>query len=203
MNVLYDPFPQTVSIDGREYRIVTDFREWIRLHSLVRDDTVPTEYKIRLLMQWYIDPPADIGKGIKALGDFLRAEEATGVSLPDKEKTDAATPDKGASAGDHDTENIPAFSYEEDAACIFCAFMECYGIDLESVRYMHWWKFRILFEGLNEETEIKQRIRYRLMDLSTIKDKEERKRIKKIKRAIALKTEQKPVDDFEIGDVFS
>ncbi|MFR3046115.1 MAG: Gp15 family bacteriophage protein [Veillonella parvula] len=77
------------------------------------------------------------------------------------------------------SESEPVFSYTEDASCIFAAFLEYYGIDLERVRYMHWWKFLILFEGLPEQAEIKQRMMYRKADLNSIKDKEERKRVKR------------------------
>lgn len=194
MNVLYDLFPQSVCIEEQKYRIITDFREWIRLQELVKDDTVPPEYKVKLLMQWYIDLPDNIEKALLALGDFLKAKEISGFTGGGK---------SSSREKESDGQTGPAFSYSEDAACIFCGFMECYGIDLETIPYMHWWKFRMLFEGLKEETEIKQRIHYRLIDINTIKDKEERKRIKRIKRAVALKAREKSVDDFEIGDVFS
>lgn len=33
MNILIDKFPETVRIDGEEYQIETDFREWFVLRS--------------------------------------------------------------------------------------------------------------------------------------------------------------------------
>ncbi len=190
MNVLYEPFPDSVEVKGQSCRIVTDFREWIRLLELVKDESVKPGQKAGLLMQWYLDEPPGKTEAISALVSFLRADglypyKKSHMELQGEEKAQE-----------------PSFSYTEDAHCIFCAFMECYRIDLERISYMHWWKFRMLFEGLNEETEIKQRIRYRQMDISTIKDKEERKRVKKIKRAIALREGRHLIDDYEIGDVF-
>ena len=45
---------------------------------------------------------------------------------------------------------------------------------------------------------------YRSIDPGTIRDKDERKRIKKkIQRAVALKKKQRKLDDYEIGDMFS
>ena len=190
MNVLYDPFPDSVEVKGQHCRIVTDFREWIRLLELVKDGTVKPGQKAELLMQWYLDKPPDKEEALGALAGFLRAD-----GLYPHEENSIAVQGEGK-------EQEPSFSYTEDADCIFCAFMECYRIDLEQIPYMHWWKFRVLFDGLNEETEMKQRIRYRQMDISTIKDKEERKRVKKIKRAIALREGKHPIDDYEIGDVF-
>jgi DNA-directed RNA polymerase subunit M/transcription elongation factor TFIIS len=55
---------------------------------------------------------------------------------------------------------------------------------------MHWWKFKALFEGLSDEATVKKYMYYRSVELSTIKDKdEERKRIEKIQRQIAIKRE--------------
>ena len=95
----------------------------------------------------------------------------------------------------------PLFSFSVDYPYILSGFLRDYGIDLETVDYLHWWKFRALFDGLSEDTEIKQRIMYRSMDLSTIKDKEERKRIQKIQRAIQLPAEA--LSDYDIGNAFA
>lgn len=59
----------------------------------------------------------------------------------------------------------------------------------------------MLFDGLSEDTEIKQRIMYRSIDLNTVKDKEERKRIRKIQSAIRLPEEI--LSDYEIGEMFA
>lgn len=56
----------------------------------------------------------------------------------------------------------------------------------------------MLFDGLSEDNEIKKRIMYRGIDLSEVKDPEEKKRIQKIKKLIELKQEE--LTDFEIGD---
>ncbi|UTY39382.1 bacteriophage Gp15 family protein [Allocoprobacillus halotolerans] len=51
---------------------------------------------------------------------------------------------------------------------------------------MHWWKFNALFDSLNENTELKKRIAYRMMDISKIKNKEEKRRIRRIQKQIAI-----------------
>ena len=58
----------------------------------------------------------------------------------------------------------------------------------------------MLFDGLSEDTEIKQRIMYRSVDLSAIQNKEERKRIRKIQKSIELP--QEALTDYEIGNAF-
>ena len=59
----------------------------------------------------------------------------------------------------------------------------------------------MLFDGLSEDTEIRQRIMYRGINLADIKDKEERKRIAKIQRSIQLPAEE--LTDYEIGNAFA
>ena len=59
----------------------------------------------------------------------------------------------------------------------------------------------MLFDGLSDDTEIKQRIMYRSIDLNTVKDKEERKRIRKIQSTIQLPEEM--LSDYEIGEIFA
>ena len=65
---------------------------------------------------------------------------------------------------------------------------------------MHWWEFRCLFQGLPVDTEIKQRIHYRGLELSEIKDKEERKRVQRIQNEIRLHGEE--LSDYDIGNAF-
>lgn len=188
MNPLYERFPDYVEVEGSRYRIVTDFREWIKMSELISDNDIPSQKKAELLLGWYIDLPDNLEEAIYKLGDFLSAH--------------ALEPYEDVSDSGHKKEE-PVFSYSEDAGCIFSAFLNCYGIDLETIPYMHWWKFRLLFEGLPEETEIKQRMMYRNTDLNSIKDKDERKRVREIKKRIALHKKKTPVSDFDIGDIFA
>ena len=65
---------------------------------------------------------------------------------------------------------------------------------------MHWWEFRMLFDGLSDNTEIKKRMLYRGIDLSTIKDADERKRIQRIQQEIMI-PDTGP-NDYDIGEAF-
>jgi hypothetical protein len=95
----------------------------------------------------------------------------------------------------------PLFSFRADYPYIMAGFLRDYGIDLSEIEYLHWWKFRMLFEGLSEDTEIKQRIMYRGINLEEIKDKDEKKRIRKIQNAIRLPEEI--LTDYDIGNAFA
>lgn len=78
------------------------------------------------------------------------------------------------------------YSYEFDDTYIYSAFLQQYHIDLQEVEYMHWWKFKALFDGLSEETEIVKIMGYRSINLSQIKDMERRNFYKKMKKLYAL-----------------
>lgn len=187
MNILIDKLPDVVIVNGVGYPIETDFREWIRFTKLVEDAAVPWQMKCRLFMQWYTDgTPADLVSAINALGDFL----AMKLEETEREDAPARVPK-------------PVYDFDEDMTWIYSAFREVYGINLQSIAYMHWWEFQTLFIGLPENTEIKQRIMYRNMDLSSIKDKNERKRVRKIQKAIELKKKRRKMTDYEIGDMFA
>lgn len=190
MNILYERFPESVKVNGEYYMVITDFREWLRFAELVEDDSVPWQIKCRLLLQWYTDRiPDDIEAAIYALGDFFTCKKMYQEDSEEEEEEQKRIK--------------PVFSFSEDAGCIYAAFREAYGIDLQKVNYMHWFEFRSLFDWLPDSTEIKQRIMYRAIDPGIVQDKNERKRIKKIQRAIALKQKRHKMNDYEIGDMFS
>lgn len=187
LNVLYEKFPDHVLVHGVRYPIETDFREWIRFAELVEDDAVSWQIKAELMLNWYKEYPSDIESAIYALGDFLSAKSLYQESEKNEQNQE---------------NRKPAFSFQEDAGCIYSAFVDVYGIDLQTIPYMHWWKFKTLFDWLPENTEIKQRIMYRTIDVSSIKDKEERKRVKRIQEAIALRKKVYSMSDYDIGDMF-
>lgn len=190
LNVLYEKFPDYVFVHGVRYAIETDFREWIRFSELVEDETVPWQIKVELMLQWYSnDVPEDLEAAIYALGDFLAARKLY------RESEEALEEEKNPKE--------PVFSFTDDAGCIYGAFVECYGIDLQRVPHMHWWKFKTLLDGLPHDTEFKQRVMYRNLDANSIKDKEERKRVKRIQKEIALRKKRRHLSDYEIGDVFA
>ena len=76
-----------------------------------------------------------------------------------------------------------------------------YSIDLMRTRYMHWWKFNLLLGTISGDCELKERIRYRSINVVKIKDAAERRRIRKIQAQIALPRNE-PLSDEEIASVF-
>lgn len=190
MNPLYESFPNYVVINERKVRIVTDFREYIKLIDLLKDDEVDTVDKARLILQWFLDDPGeDFSECLQALSDFV-----TNYKEQKVEKSSEGENEEG------NLQRNPVISYSQDAPYILSGFLECYGIDLTEIPYMHWWKFQMLIDGMNEGCELKKRMGYRSVDLSKIKDKEERERIKRIQKQIAIVAQS--VSSEEIGDAF-
>lgn len=190
MNLLYEPFPETVTADGQVYRIPTDFREWLRFADMLTDSALSLTEKAYLCGKWLSPEPKQITPGIvEALVGFYRADALHPAPTEPEEDADAeeAPPQR------------PYFDWSTDAAFVLGDFLRFYRIDLLTVR-LHWWTFRALFEALPDDSKCMQRIAYRSADLSGIRDKGERARIAKIQKQIALPF---VFDDEAIGEVFN
>lgn len=195
MNLFYEDLPVTIQVCGEVIPIVTDFREYIKLLDMLKDDDVSETEKILLLNEYFLKEVPDIEEGINRLSNFVS------MKVLEKDYMEEENSEEEKQEEDEQKAGKPLFSFSVDFPYILSGFLRDYNIDLLSIKYLHWWKFRMLFDGLSEDTEIKQRIMYRSIDLSSIKDKEERKRIQKIQRSIQLP--QEALSDYEIGDVFA
>lgn len=191
MNLFYEKFPESVIVNGKEIPVITDFREYIRLLDMLKSDEINDYEKTYLLGQYFLKNVPINKEAIQSLTDFvvMKSLELNKEQGEDKDNNEEQEQQKDL------------FSYSIDYPYILSGFLRDYGMDLETVEYLHWWKFRMLFNGLSEDTEIKQRIQYRGIDLSTIKDKDERKRIARIQRQIQLPIEA--ITDYDIGNAFA
>ena len=188
MNLFYEEYPTSITVQDKEIPIVTDFREYVKLMDMLRDDTLSNMEKVYFLNQYFLGCPDDFYEAVEKLTDFITMKLQNDSVYEDEQKENVAENRK------------EVYSFEYDYPFIFSAFLSEYGINIRTIKYMHWWDFKLLFDGLSEKTEIKQRIMYRSIDLSTIKDKNERDRIQKIQNAIRLP--QSKVTDYDIGDAF-
>lgn len=191
MNFFYEDLPRTVHVHGEEIPIITDFREYIRLLDMLKCEELNAMQRLTLLTQYFLYEIEVDKEAISALTEFVVMDFD---SWQKGNEEDGIEPDRHGS-------NKNLYSYEMDYPFILSGFMRDYRIDLESVEYLHWWKFRMLFDGLSEDTEIKQRIMYRGINLSDIKDKDERKRISQIQKKIQLP--QESLTDYDIGNAFA
>lgn len=191
MNLFYEAYPMSVCVGGKEIPIITDFREIVRLIDLLKAEDIEPREKMYFLLQYFKEQPEDFESAVDALSDFVTMKDFCDQSLEECETDEES--------GEEELRK-DVYSFSIDYPFIFSAFLQDYGINIRTIQYMHWWEFRMLFSGLSENTEIKQRILYRSTDLSKIKDKEERKRIAKIQRSIRLPDAE--LTDYDIGNAF-
>lgn len=187
MNLFYDEYPCEIEVNGEEIPIITNFREYVKLIDMLNDADIGPEEKVYYIRQYFKKEPGDFLKAMEELTEFVK------MSALHQENNDDQTEEQ--------RRKKDLYSFSIDYPFIFSAFLHDYGINIRTIPYMHWWEFRLLFDGLSEDTEIKQRIMYRNIDLSDIKDPEERKRISKIQKLIKL-PDGDVLSDFEIGEAF-
>lgn len=179
---LYDSLPTTVLLSCGEYPVVTYFRDWISFFEMLQDERYTPQEKIQCAMHWYMErPPCSTVDAYHGLIKFASCESIPKVGYGGKKSS------------------VISLSYRYDASCIIGDFMRYYSIDLTSAD-MHWYKFRMLLDALPDESEIKQRIGYRTINLAKIKDSAVRNRIRKIQNAIRIP--QKELEAAQIGAAF-
>lgn len=95
--------------------------------------------------------------------------------------------------------NKQIYSYEFDNDLIYSAFKNQYNVDLEEIEYLHWWKFKAMFNGLKSDNRIVEIMGYRAMELSKIKDKDMKKHYKQLQEEYELpdmRSEEEKEEDF-------
>lgn len=180
MNILVDKLP--TEYEG--LKVNTNFRSFILFELLMQDRQLSKKEKIMLSLNLFYDEiPKDIKKGIDGIVWFYtkgkEIKESGNNSKNDNKKR--------------------IYSYEYDADLIYTAFLDQYGIDLNEIEYLHWFKFKAMFEGLKSDNKICEVMGYRAIDINKIKNKDEQKKYKKLQKEWALpddRTEEEKERDF-------
>lgn len=185
-NILLDRLPQYTK---KGLKIRTDFRESIKFELLMQDNKIDEKNKIIQALKLYYYDISKITDIKQAINDILWFYACGKQKINvDNNKNENKN---------NDIKQI--YSYEFDDEYIYSAFMEQYKIDLNSVKYLHWWKFKALMNSLNENTQFVKIMGYRSIDLSKIKDKHIKLNYKKLKKQYALpdmRTKEEKEADF-------
>ena len=136
MNLLYDALPDTVTVDGKAYRIYTDYRDWLRFYDMQEDDGLSKREKLLLMLEWYIDKPP-----LSCLEEALEA--LIGFATRSEEQPEQRQEHSGRKTTDR------VLSWQYDAAYVYAAFLSVYHMDLQQVEQMHWHLFLGLFDALS------------------------------------------------------
>jgi hypothetical protein len=170
-------YPEYAEVNGKKYKINTDFRVAIKCNEIAQDETIG-DYERSLAIIYILF-------GEEALNDYESHNDLLQLAL------------KYLTCGQEmkDSDEQPDMDFVEDYAYIKTSFRSDYGINLDNEK-MHWWEFWNLMNGLsNSELGnccILNRIRnLRNFDVSEIKDDKERQKIIKAKKDVELRRYKK------------
>ncbi len=176
MNLLTDALPEAVTVAGTVYPIRTDFRVSVEFELLAQDPAVQEKDKVlRALDLYYPQIPKDIQVACGQLIWFYRCGK--------QEAQDGDGEDSG--------DGRKVYDFEHDADYIYAAFLEQYGIDLTKAKHLHWWKFRAMFRGLDDNCEFVKIMGYRGMKIPSKMPKEQKAFYRRMKRIYALPLPEK------------
>ena len=152
MNILIDDmgYPDQAIVNGERYEIRTNFRTSILFELMMQDDGLDARTKVWKGLNLYFPViPDDLSAAVDAALWFYRCgREETMLQKRMAER-------KGKKQ---------VYSFEHDAGRIYAAFLLAYKIDLQDVEYMHWWRFRYLFESLPKDCEFVRAMEYRSVE---------------------------------------
>ena len=183
-DILSDGMPEAIKVNGILFELNTDFRVWLKTGKLlnkirVAKDDEANEIFIEicdLVIRKYPEKGYVIGDELLAgLIDFYAGFPKEDNATTAKEKQDK-------------TPKPPSFDFSFDASYIYCSFASFYGIRLQTVKYMHWWEFLTLFEGLmmSDQTSVNFVVGTRQQKIKPNMPKEEKARIQKLQKQFAL-----------------
>ena len=171
---LYEPFPERITVGGREYRLTLWFDRVLRFCALLDNEDSTPEETVEAGFAWLVDcpkpPPLVVREEVlhRIIDDIIAPPKRRLSSRQSRQK---------------------CVDYAFDAAEIYASFMRDYKIDLirEQGR-LHWCAFSALFDGLSEDTPIKQimRIRTEKMPAPTSSNMEYIRRLTELKTLYAL-----------------
>ena len=167
-NIIIDTLPLTISVGGRDLPIETNFRTGMLFELMMMSGEVPEDEKIEYAVNLYFprEFPRSAAEQREAIDGMLWF-----YMCGDQDKREPAA---NGSGGDKPSIIKRIYDYEIDAPMIYAAFLSQYGIDLQDIEYLHWWKFVAMFMALHENEKIVEIMGYRSIDLAKIKNRKER-----------------------------
>lgn len=163
MNLL-EGVPESVEVKGERYPIYTDFRDWINFERLLRDDSLTTEVKAAVMLDFYVDRlPPPCPEALSGLLDFFSGENRP-VGGPSPKRV---------------------FDMEKDYSMVYSGFVQTYSINLNQIDYLHWWEFKALLDGLPEDTRLSKAMGYRAVDISKV-PKGQREQYRELQKIYSL-----------------
>lgn len=170
-NILIDKLPVEVQVGGVRYPVNYGYRAFMLIEMALYDETASEDQKLLNILNLFYkrNIPRDIPGAVDRLMWFYRCGREV------KEG-------RGGGGG-----KVRCYDFDWDASYIFSAFLTQYRMDLQETAndVLHWWKFRAMFEALDENLKMSRIIYYRTVDTSGM-SKNQRKCILEMKKRYAL-----------------
>lgn len=174
-------YPEYAEIDGKQYKLNTDFKVALKCFEVIEDDLICDEERslaIIYLLYGFI-PDGNLEEFLRIAGSFLRCGETQEKQMSKEKDMD----------------------FQSDEKYIIASFMSDYHIDL-SKEDLHWYQYVNLIQGLTEHCVLSKVREVRNFDLSDIKDAKQRSKIIRAKESVKLpvkrnKEQLESIEEFE------
>lgn len=164
-------YPQEMIVNGHIYKIDTNYQTALACYRAINDkDISDTERALAIITLL-------LGKDVP-VEDWVECAKKCAIYLR---------------CGKEDNDNVEEadMDYFQDESVIRTSIRQCYHINLNVEKDIHWWEYNELIEGLTEETELSKIREIRNYDLSKEKDPKIRERIQKAKDKYKLRRDVK------------
>lgn len=171
---MYQDYPEYAEINGKEYKLNTDYIYALKCFEIVDNEDISTLERmlaIVYLIYGFI-PDKDIDLFFEKAAAFLQCGETS-------EKQNKK---------DRDMDFI------QDKKYIIASFRSDYQINLAK-EHLHFWYFIELLQGLTGKCSLSKIRELRNYDTSGIKDTKKKKRIEDAKKEVALKRKKKKLSN--------
>jgi len=133
------PLPRRIEFEGRKYALDLSFNRVLDAYRLLREPELFDEEKARFILALLVKeshaPPQMLQK---LFDEYLSITKKTSGK------------------------STRVVDFEQDGIYLYSSFMHDYGIDLIRQRNrLHWWEFVSLFQGLSEQTKMREVMRIR------------------------------------------
>lgn len=172
-------YPQFVEINGKEYKINTDFRIAIKCNEIAEDKTIGDfERALAIIYTLYGDEGLENVKDHEKLIEY--AKKFLSCELP----------------LNYEKDGKPDMDYIQDKNLIQSSFKYDYQYNPYNLKYLHWYEFYFDLNNLSNsdfgDCCILSKVRnIRNTNLAEIKDIKERERIQKLQEFYALEKYKK------------
>lgn len=174
MNWLLHPLPTSLTIDGVEYPIQTDFRTVLRYGQIIHEGREDGSELMESLLLMFGLIPENVLEAVLQVSWFIRCREGEKKHRPPNSML-GVNSDK-------------PMDYVLDSSLIWSAFRRVYGVNLQTVDYLHWWEFQEMLAELPEDVRLSRVIAIRTKDVNSKSlSKEERTLYRALQRYYKIK----------------